>query len=429
MWFEGPVHANGNLYVICNSTLHFTDRVTSHNDMYRGRKDRYEVNPGSVTVRNKYETEVAMNTDSTSPTWMIDALAYWHGRVLSGSHGVQHLSRRSPKWMCRTISSNGRSPRATGLSGGHGAGKILQQGLPDAARSDRRHLTATDPYGNNVSHYFTNAVLRTNGTYSCKPLYAKTCDGDYRFVSNGVYSVSNVFHDARSYSNMIPVDIYVDQLIATYPQVADATYAVDEGRGVVYVTRDDPDGAGGLIPCVRLRNARTLPENGLTFATDLPIYIEGNYNVNTVKPALVTGDAVTFLSSNWQDAKSAADVTCRCAVNSTYNTVIMTGNTETLAGGGSGNYNGGLENVLRFLENWGGKTVYYRGSIIDLWYSEIANAKWRGPGTSSSCYYNVPTRNWGYDSIYRTRVPPGMTRVFGVEELAWHESTWTEEGW
>jgi hypothetical protein len=104
----------------------------------------------------------------------------------------------------------------------------------------------------------------------------------------------------------------------------------------------------------------------------------------------------------------------------------MTGNTETTWGA----YNGGLENVMRFLENWEGITVSYRGSIIDLWKSEYATGKWvYGSGSDGIFRYNAPTRDWGYDTLYRTQSPPGMTYVFGMEELSWDRSTWTAEGW
>jgi hypothetical protein len=90
----------------------------------------------------------------------------------------------------------------------------------------------------------------------------------------------------------------------------------------------------------------------------------------------------------------------------------------------SGQYNGGLENVLRFLEKWSGQTVSFRGSIIDIWYSEIADSEW-----SYGSYYTAPNRDWGYDEIYRTAAPPGIPRVFGIEEIAWRRSSWDEQGW
>jgi hypothetical protein len=163
-------------------------------------------------------------------------------------------------------------------------------------------------------------------------------------------------------------------------------------------------------------------------ASDLPVYVEGSFNTNDTKTALIAGDAVTMLSRDWQDARSSADSgTDRRAVDTEYNAVIMTGNEETAAG----DYNGGLENVLRFLENWSSRTVKFRGSIIDLWTSEIATGDWYyGDGAPDGLFrYQAPNRDWGYDDMYRFETPPGMTRVFGMEELEWSRSTWAREGW
>jgi hypothetical protein len=242
--------------------------------------------------------------------------------------------------------------------------------------------------------------------------------------SEGSYDVDARFKDSRENVTVAPVDIYIDQLMDEFPELFSGyTFGVGQGRGVVYITRDTPDGESGVMPAVRLRNGVEFPENGLTFATDLPMYVEGNFNTegDEREPVLVTADAVTFLSENWQDARSTQSLNHRDAESTEYNMVVMTGNTETVVNGA---YNGGLENVLRFMENWSGETVTFRGSIIDLWYSRIADANW-----SYGNYYTAPRRDWEFDPILRTQSPPGVTRVFGVEMLSWRISKWSEHGW
>jgi hypothetical protein len=87
-------------------------------------------------------------------------------------------------------------------------------------------------------------------------------------------------------------------------------------------TGDEPDGSGGVQPVVRIRNGEKLPDGGLSIASDLPVYVEGNYNVEgDTKPALVTGDAVTLLSQEWQDARSASGIDSRGARSTIFNTV------------------------------------------------------------------------------------------------------------
>ena len=220
---------------------------------------------------------------------------------------------------------------------------------------------------------------------------------------------------------MTVVDLYIEDLLAAFPELTDGTFTASQGSSVLYVTRQDPDGAGGLVPAVRLRNAREMPAVGLTIASDLPVYIEGEYNIwNGVKPAMVAGDAVTLLSRNWQDARSTAATTVRISTNTTYNAVIFAGNHPTTPGV---NYNGGLENVLRLLEDWTGETLTFRGSIVDLWASEVAIGLWSGS------YYDAPIRDFGYDNIYLLSAPPGIPQVFAVEQLNWSQSTWAAEGW
>ena len=418
MNFAGPVHANGDMYLSPDgATLRFHDRVTAHGDMYRYRKDK-SGNTGVVGIDNEAGYETSMTTDSTDPYWMINSIWMWGGRVQSKSHGVQKLSPPiNPVDQPHDLVERAVAIGSSNYNADTESEKFQNKACLKIRVLTNGTFTAIDCHGDNVTAYFTNAVLATNGSLCLKNSYG------YRFASTGVYSVAvGNFYDAREGCYMRPIDIYVDRLVASFPQVkmSETTYSVDEGKGVVYVTRDDPDGAHtGVQPCLRLRNGVTLPAGGLTFASDLPVYIEGDYNTNH-EPALVVGDAVTVLSKAWQDSKSSSALSCRVASNAYVNVVIMTGNSETAWGA----YNGGLENVIRFLEAWSGKTVNYSGSIIDLWYSEVVTNKW-GYGD----YYTAPTRNWSYDEIYRTQVPPGMTRVFGLEEITWTETTWANEGW
>jgi len=426
MTFAGPVHCNEDMHICPDaSSLRFNDQLTAHGNIFRQRKDRSQ-DPGYIGINNQSDIEIAMTFDSTAPYWMINALWYWGNRCLSGAHGVEHL---------------GPPINATDVPY-----DLIRRALPPTdpnyhieTENEKYHnkaclkihinsngvITARDALGADVSSYFkTNAVLRTNSCpWNGRATYIKDADGNYLFLTNGILNITNnYFYDAREGVTNWPVDVYVDRLTNMFPQAFNTTYSIEQGRGLIYITRDQPRGTATntVRPVLRIRNGNRLPNSGLTFATDMPIYLEGNYNTQTVKPAMLAGDAVTFLSKGWQDACSWGTVSQRTATNTTYNTVVLTGNSETTWG----NYNGGLENVLRFLENWSGKTVVYRGSIIDLWYSQKAKGRW-----VYGTYYTAPTRDWGYDPIYRTQVPPGCTRVFGIEEITWKQSTWDQETW
>ena len=128
------------------------------------------------------------------------------------------------------------------------------------------------------------------------------------------------------------------------------------------------------------------------------------------------GDTVTFLSNNWNDSNSAnagSPFGYRVATATTVNAAIVTGNTSTTVG----NYNGGLENLPRFLENWSGVNFVLRGSIVNLWESQLAI----GPWAYGSPIYNAPRRIWSYDTDFDDPVnlPPGTPRVRTLARAQW----------
>ena len=86
-------------------------------------------------------------------------------------------------------------------------------------------------------------------------------------------------------------------------------------------TYTDPKG-------IRLANGSTLPTDGLTVASQNPVYIQGDYNTTSASTrgsAAVFADAVTILSNNWSDSQSSAALSSRAASNTTVNTAIVAG--------------------------------------------------------------------------------------------------------
>lgn len=432
MVFEGPVHCNTDMYI--GGPLLFEDNITCHGDIYARRKDRPTKATGTPRAYNDSDYPVpfkegGITYDSTHEQWMVEALKRWDGRVQSGVHGVDTLD--PPINPLDDPYAIIQRPLETTHTNYHEETEVekysVKAGLTLHVQADGT-LVATDHFGTDVSSRFNEAELRhqshlSNGMWT----YKKKSNHKYKFINQGSYTVDERFYDGRENAWMAPVDIYVDELMDDFPELfSGTTYGVEDGKGLVYVTRDDP--TSGERPVVRIRNGIETPSGGLTVATDLPLYLEGNYNTDDTSPCMVCGDAVTLLSEDWQDANSVnssgneSSLNSRVADSTEYHTVIMTGNTETEAPAnwnGSGQYNGGLENVLRFLEKWSGKTVKYRGSIIDLWYAKIANADW-----SYGSYYKAPLRDWGYDEIFRTQSPPGVTKVYGVQMLTWQDINW-----
>jgi hypothetical protein len=167
-------------------------------------------------------------------------------------------------------------------------------------------------------------------------------------------------------------------------------------------TYTDPKG-------IRLANGSTLPTDGLTVASQNPVYIQGDYNTTSASTrgsAAVFADAVTILSNNWSDSQSSAALSSRTASNTTVNTAIVAGflpsGWTNPATGGQYGYSGGMNNFPRFLENWSGKTFTYTGSMIELFTSQIGTGEW-----DTGSIYVPPTRVWNFDSNFVDNPPPG----------------------
>jgi len=181
--------------------------------------------------------------------------------------------------------------------------------------------------------------------------------------------------------------------------------------------------SSGTESGVRLINGQVLPALGLTVATPNPLYVKGHYNAPsgyvgttntfTTVPASLVADSITILSGNWTNANSSLGLDSRLANNTTINAAMVAGIVPT----GNGYYSGGLENFLRLLEDWTGKTFTFNGSIAALFRSQIANAPW---GASADVYMS-PIRNWGFDANFSdsTRQPPGTPEVRTIIRGAW----------
>jgi hypothetical protein len=195
------------------------------------------------------------------------------------------------------------------------------------------------------------------------------------------------------------------------------------GRDVstIYVA-DSRTQTSSTEPGIRLVNGQTLPPLGLTVATPHPLYIKGNYNVpnnalgttNTsgTRPASLVADAITILSTAWDDSNAGDDLDSRTAANTTINAAFLAGIVPT----GGGNYSGGVENFPRFLEDWGGYVFTYNGSMVVMFYSQYATAPWGG-----SDVYSPPNRNWAFDSNFKdsTKLPPSTPQLATIIRASW----------
>jgi hypothetical protein len=177
---------------------------------------------------------------------------------------------------------------------------------------------------------------------------------------------------------------------------------------------------------VRLVNGTSLPPLGLTVATDSPAYILGDYNVPTAAkgstnttgtlPASIAADAITILSTAWQDSNSGRALSGRVAGDTTVNAAFLTGNVATTPL----NDSGGLENFPRFLETWSGKKFTYNGSMICMFNSKVATGVWKDTGSVNDVY-DAPVRQWALDQSfqYDTKLPPATPSLMVLIRASW----------
>jgi hypothetical protein len=175
-------------------------------------------------------------------------------------------------------------------------------------------------------------------------------------------------------------------------------------------------GTGTNARGVQLVNGAVLPQ-GLTVVSQNPLYVQGNYNVGSAtqprQGAALIGDAINLLSNAWNGSKRP-NSGLPSASDTTFNAAMIAGNMDSSVG----SYNGGLENLPRFHENWTGRACNIRGSLVNAWPSRFATAAWVYGGNR----YQAPNRNWQYDTMFNNvaNLPPFSPVVVSARDVvAW----------
>ncbi len=179
-----------------------------------------------------------------------------------------------------------------------------------------------------------------------------------------------------------------------------------------------------------LENASKIPDpafnrnqagrsEGFTLATNGMLYVKGHFNADgdpdtgsstkadsghdTV--AALAADAITILSPSFDFSKSKDGGRGPQASFTEFNGAIITGLMPSNRDGKDGIGSGGSINLPRFLESWRKTEFRYRGSMVALFESEIANEPW------STAYYSPPIRDWGFFSRFGEGYQPPGTPV------------------
>ena len=403
MNLSGPIHTNADLYLNAEGNLNIYGQVTTAGDIYRGRKNNSNCND-SVSIIAPVTLKPLLN--GCSKRTKITDFAAWKGMIESN---VEKLTVPSPDILNPVPSSNYFS-------------------LADL-RLQLKLNTNNTP---NTSVSKTGVVvLKTDGTVnSDQTKKLNACTGS---INSLVVGSTNTFYNNREKKNirMFEVDmgalfncLYSTNWLGDPSKKLNTT---DKGGLVFNFSLDgvDSDKSSNNYG-VRLRNASYLgssksgaPEiKGLTVVTNQAMYLMGNYNTTSKKPAAIMSDSFNILSTAWNDSKSSWSQ--RVAANTTINTAILSG-TDSTGGiegtsGQGGTYNGGLENYPRLHEQWSGKTLTYKGSFVSLSTPKHVKGSW----VYGDPQYNAPTRNWDYDTDFNDgdKLPPLSPRfVYLRQEL------------
>ncbi len=168
---------------------------------------------------------------------------------------------------------------------------------------------------------------------------------------------------------------------------------------------------------------------GLTIATNAPMYVQGHYNADGSTstgssshsahvpesgevPAALVADAITVLSEGFDLQKTLTTNKPGSSGAVEISAALLMGLTPTNPTlGNKGESSGGAHNFPRFLENWNHAT-FIRGSLVALFESRIATEPW------STDYYDPPARNWGFNDLFsQGRFPPGTPRVLSYRRV------------
>ena len=265
----GRIHTNSNLYMNPDgsATLSVDSKITSAHDIYHRRLDRSSPqNP--VQIKDAGGTYRSMTIDSDTANWATLSQSTWGGTVKSIDNGVTGLNLPEPTGTLDIL--------------GQGDGSMYQ-------KSGLRIIngTATDKNGNGVDlRYRDTNYKNPNGNLKIDP------GGDATHNVNPL--ATKTFYDQREQRNITVAELDVAKLQAS-PNAMAALNNPPSGEDphVMYISSTDS---------VRLVNGSTLPDGGLTIASNRPVYVKGDYNVAN-KPAAVFGDALTVLSNAWNDTQ------------------------------------------------------------------------------------------------------------------------------
>ncbi|HXX70707.1 MAG TPA: PilX N-terminal domain-containing pilus assembly protein [Candidatus Acidoferrum sp.] len=262
----------------------------------------------------------------------------------------------------------------------------------------------------------TSGTVKTYGNLLNPPAPRVPAAGGWYVMSNGAFTPTNMntFSALANYPTCAGLGVTWPYAVATGSDLRENPPIFF--RRALKVVHGDTISLGtcNSVPC------------GLAVIAENPAYVYGCYNNSgscganafgqTTVGASVIADAVTLLSDNWNDINSFAfpygknnggfNVTNggRNAVTTTYRVAVAAGKgipfKQPTVGAPPKDFgtDGGAHNFLRYIENWGGQTLYYQGSIVSMWYNHQAVGLYKCCNT----VYSPPSRGYQFDTNFLT---------------------------
>jgi hypothetical protein len=420
MDLTGRVHTNEHLYLGSENDLNLHDVVTAAGHLHFHRKYDPAVSPGgdvNIELNDGSWFEMAQDvhvfcggsdpdpgcSDAQAENFVDYAQSTWDDNVQTAAHGVQALRLPVPEGTdpyelvvpCDEISEPSMEEIAYGCPGNWDV-RIEATGA-SVDVDDGGLGWDGDEVEFAVDQFYDDREqdCAMTGGASCPPGTTASNETSDRDVIE--LDLSEV--DASEYAGL----------------------GGDDGT-IIYVTADLVPGtpATQRQTVLRVRNGERL-EGPLTIATDLPLYVLGDFNSDPDwQPASLVSDNVTFLSETWASAPDSRDDDVGenskpTASDTEVYAAILSGHTPTTDPGAASAEEGGqFENFPRFLEDWSPATMTIVGSFVSLWYDRWSDSEWQWCCTGySENYYQPPTRDWSFDERFENpdNLPPGTPVV------------------
>jgi len=263
-----------------------------------------------------------------------------------------------------------------------------------------------------------------------------------------IRETKNAFGDCREQDRQVDTtDIDLNALQRWYEAYLSDLGLNLGGDGIMIYASRSPDSnfsnQSGNLQSIRLvgnDRYRSVPQllDETTFATDNPLYTQGDFNSVSTKGVALISDAFNILSNDFinhypglnQIPPNGGKL---CGISqfqlfyffrgteTTVNASIFTGNVHQRTSDGDG-----VHVYPRFHEFWWDprlrkpSNLNILGSFVNLWTSVQAKSEWCPAG--GDCY-SAPTRNWGWDVRFQDPDfwPPFIPSVFSVERVGFLE--------